>query len=114
LQACRSSSQREDMRAGPGCRSADRGPPRGGAPAAGRGVRRRVKRVSVSRAAQGGRGMTFAHTTGVQEMQARAVASQFVEGLDYPISKAAIIAAAREASVGPTLEEALKKLPDRE
>jgi len=58
--------------------------------------------------------MTFAHTTGVQEMQASEVASQFVEGLDYPISKAAIIAAAREASVGPTLEEALKKLPDRE
>ena len=50
----------------------------------------------------------------MQEMQASEAASQFVEGLDYPISKGAIITAAREASVGPTLEEALKKLPDRE
>ena len=50
----------------------------------------------------------------MQEMQASEAASQFVEGLDYPISKGAIIAGAREASVGPTLEEALKKLPDRE
>ena len=50
----------------------------------------------------------------MQEMQASEVASQFVEGLDYPISKDAIIAAAREGAVGPTLEEALKKLPDRE
>ncbi|TME29969.1 MAG: DUF2795 domain-containing protein [Chloroflexi bacterium] len=53
-------------------------------------------------------------TNGMQEMQASEAASQFVEGLDYPISKDAIIAAAREASVGPTLEEALKKLPERE
>lgn len=50
----------------------------------------------------------------MQEMQASEAASQFVEGLEYPISKHAIIAAAREASVGSSLQEALMKLPDRE
>ena len=52
--------------------------------------------------------------TGMQEMQASEVASQFVEGLDYPIAKADIVAAAREGSLGPTIQEALNKLPDRE
>ena len=47
-------------------------------------------------------------------MQASEAASQFLEGLDYPIGKDGIIAAAREASVGPSLQEALKKLPDRD
>jgi hypothetical protein len=47
-------------------------------------------------------------------MRASEVASQFVEGLDYPISKDAIVAAAREASLDGNLQAALKKLPDRE
>ena len=50
----------------------------------------------------------------MQEMRASEVASQFVEGLDYPISKDAIVAAAREASLDGNLQAALKKLPDRE
>jgi uncharacterized protein DUF2795 len=50
----------------------------------------------------------------MQEMQASEAASQFVQGLDYPISKDAIVAAARETSVGPTLQDAINKLPDRE
>jgi hypothetical protein len=50
----------------------------------------------------------------MQEMQASKAASQFVEGLEYPVSKSAIVAAAREASLGPTVEEAVEKLPDRE
>ena len=50
----------------------------------------------------------------MQEMRASEVASQLVESLDYPVSKDVIIAAAREANLGSTLEEALKKLPDRE
>ncbi|MEK6226899.1 MAG: DUF2795 domain-containing protein [Chloroflexota bacterium] len=58
--------------------------------------------------------MTFALVLGMQEMQASEAASQFVEGLDYPISKDAIVAAARQASVGSGLQEALAKLPDRE
>ena len=50
----------------------------------------------------------------MQEMQESEIASQFVAGLDYPISKDAIVAAAREASLDGTLQDALKKLPDRE
>ena len=50
----------------------------------------------------------------MQEMQESKIASQFVAGLDYPISKDAIVAAAREASLDGTLQEALKNLPDRE
>jgi hypothetical protein len=50
----------------------------------------------------------------MQEMRASEVASQLVESLDYPVSKAAVINAAREANLGSTLDEALKKLPDRD
>ena len=50
----------------------------------------------------------------MQEMQQSEVASQFVHGLDYPIAKADILAAAREASLDGTLQDALKKIPDRE
>jgi hypothetical protein len=49
----------------------------------------------------------------MEEMRESKVASQFVEGLDYPISKDAIVAAAREASVDGTLQDALQKIPDR-
>ena len=47
-------------------------------------------------------------------MQASEAASQFVEGLDYPIAKADILTAARESSVSSTIQEALSKIPDRE
>ena len=52
--------------------------------------------------------------TYMQEMRTIKVASQFVEGLDYPIAKAVILAAAREASLEVTLQDALGKLLDRE
>ena len=47
-------------------------------------------------------------------MQASEVADQFVKSLDYPASKKSILAAAREASLGPTVQEAVDKLPERE
>ena len=50
----------------------------------------------------------------MQEMRITEIASQFVEGLDYPISKAAILEAAREAKIDPTVQDSLKKLPDQE
>jgi len=50
----------------------------------------------------------------MQEMQESEVADQFVKGLDYPIAKADILTAAREASVSSTIQEALNKIPDRE
>jgi hypothetical protein len=50
----------------------------------------------------------------MQEMRASEIASQFIEGLDYPISRGAILEAARAASIGATVLDSLKKLPDRE
>jgi hypothetical protein len=50
----------------------------------------------------------------MQEMQESKIASQFVEGLDYPIAKTEILAAAREASIDPIVLDSLKKIPDRE
>jgi hypothetical protein len=50
----------------------------------------------------------------MQEMRESEVADQFVKGLDYPIAKADIVSAAREASLSSTIQEALNKVPDRE
>ena len=50
----------------------------------------------------------------MQEMRLSEIASQFVEGLDYPISKDAILESAREASIDPTVLDSLEKIPDRE
>lgn len=50
----------------------------------------------------------------MQEMRESEVADQFVKGLDYPIAKAEIVSAAREASLSSTIQEALNKVPDRE
>ena len=47
-------------------------------------------------------------------MQTSEVADQFVRGLDYPIAKAEILTAAREANLSSTIQEALEKLPERE
>ena len=58
--------------------------------------------------------MPLALLVGMQEMQASEVAGQFVKGLDYPIAKGAIQTSAREANLDQTVQDALKKLPDRE
>jgi Protein of unknown function (DUF2795) len=50
----------------------------------------------------------------MEEMRTSEIASQFVEGLDYPIAKDAILEAARAASIDATVLDSLKKLPDRE
>jgi hypothetical protein len=50
----------------------------------------------------------------MQEMRESEVADQFVKGLDYPIEKAVIVAAARQASLSQTIQDAVAKLPDRE
>ena len=50
----------------------------------------------------------------MQEMRANEIASQFVEGLDYPIGKDAILEAARDASIDATVLASLERLPDRE
>ncbi|HVD51931.1 MAG TPA: DUF2795 domain-containing protein [Candidatus Udaeobacter sp.] len=47
-------------------------------------------------------------------MQESKIASQFVNGLDYPIAKTEILAAAREASIDRIVLDSLKKIPDRE
>ena len=52
--------------------------------------------------------------SGMQEMRESKVASQFVEGLDYPIAKAEILTAAREQNLDSTVQDSLRKLPDRE
>jgi hypothetical protein len=58
--------------------------------------------------------MRLALETGMEEMQASEIASQFIEGLDYPVGKNEILTAARDASVDQTVRDALKKVPDRE
>jgi hypothetical protein len=50
----------------------------------------------------------------MQEMRESKVASQFLEGLDYPISKNEILAAARDASIDQAVLDSLNKIPDRE
>jgi hypothetical protein len=50
----------------------------------------------------------------MQEMRMSEIVSQFVQGLDYPISKDGILKAARDASIDRTVLDSLNKLPDRE
>ena len=50
----------------------------------------------------------------MQEMRASEIASQFIEGLDYPVGRSEILTAARDASIDPTVVDSLKKLADRE
>ena len=50
----------------------------------------------------------------MQEMQASQNASQFVEGLEYPITKSETLSAARTANVGPMIQDSLNKIADRE
>lgn len=50
----------------------------------------------------------------MKEMRESEVADQFVKGLDYPVAKADIVSSASEASLSATIQDALKKIPDRE
>ena len=50
----------------------------------------------------------------MQEMRASEIANQFIESLEFPISKDAILAAARASSIDGTVQESLGKIPDRE
>jgi hypothetical protein len=47
-------------------------------------------------------------------MQSSKATSQFVEGLEYPVGKSAVVAAAREAKLSATVQEAIAKVADRE
>src|SRR5438477_12170148 len=51
-------------------------------------------------------GMPIALRKRVQEMQESEVADQFVKGLDYPVSKNAIVESAREANLSQTIHDA--------
>lgn len=51
---------------------------------------------------------------GMQEANATKAADQFLEGLDYPITKAEIVEAARAAKLDDTITQSLEKLFDRE
>jgi Protein of unknown function (DUF2795) len=50
----------------------------------------------------------------MQELSTSRLARQFVEGLDYPIGKADVLAAARTAELGDDLTGALRRIPDRQ
>jgi hypothetical protein len=50
----------------------------------------------------------------MQEMRATKAADQFLKGVSYPISKGALVSAAREAKLVATVQQALAKLPERE
>jgi Protein of unknown function (DUF2795) len=50
----------------------------------------------------------------MHELQASKTAQAFLDGLEYPISKAGLIDASRVAKLGSTIEDALGKLPDRD
>jgi len=47
-------------------------------------------------------------------MQASKIAQAFLDGLEYPTSKAGLLIASREARLGSTIEDAFAKLPDRD
>ena len=57
--------------------------------------------------------MPLAVRGAVQEIQANASVRQFLASLDYPISKADILANAQETGLPASVQEALTKLPDR-
>jgi hypothetical protein len=50
----------------------------------------------------------------MQEMNATKAADKFLEGLDYPISKADLVRAASEANLDDTILASFEKLFDRE
>jgi hypothetical protein len=50
----------------------------------------------------------------MRELDASAVAAQFVEGLDYPITKREILLKAGESEVSDTIARSLANIADRE
>jgi hypothetical protein len=50
----------------------------------------------------------------MQEMNATKAADKLLEGLDYPIGKAAILRSARELSLDDTILKQLETLPERD
>lgn len=50
----------------------------------------------------------------MHKIQAAATTSRFLEGLDHPISQAEPLTAARKAQPGPTIRDALERLPERD
>ena len=50
----------------------------------------------------------------MREMQQSATAEGFVDGLDYPAAKGAILAQAKEAKLPDDVVAAFDKIPDRE
>lgn len=50
----------------------------------------------------------------MRELDASAAAAQFVEGLDYPATKAEILLKAGEAEVSDTIARSLAEIADRE
>jgi hypothetical protein len=50
----------------------------------------------------------------VHELDTNALAEQFVDGLDYPLPKAEIIAAARKARLPELIALAIEKIADRD
>jgi len=50
----------------------------------------------------------------MQELSTSRLARQFVRGLDYPIGKDELLAAARDAQLTDELIGALRRIPDRE
>ncbi len=58
--------------------------------------------------------MRLAVPPGMQELRNNTIASQFVSGLSYPVAKADILAAARDATLAAEIQDTLAELPDRE
>ena len=58
--------------------------------------------------------MGLALPPGMQELRNNTIASQFVSGLNYPVAKADILAAARDATLAAEIQDTLAVLPDRE
>ena len=50
----------------------------------------------------------------MQELSTSRLARQFVSGLDYPIGKEDVVAAARDAQLTDELSEVVARIPDRE
>lgn len=50
----------------------------------------------------------------MKEMQASEAAAKFLEGLDYPIAKSELVVEAKDSNVSTSVQEALRKLAERE
>jgi uncharacterized protein DUF2795 len=50
----------------------------------------------------------------MQELRGSKIAAQFLRGLDYPMSKAELLAQAREAKLAAPIIGALQNIPERD